>query len=289
MNAVVKQEVQAPAESSALISMIERAARDPAVDIDKMERLVAMQERALARSSEQAFNDAMAKAQSEMRRVATDSANKQTQSKYASYAALDRAMRPIYTKHSFALSFGTEEGGPADYVRVTCHVSNSGYTRKYQIDMPADGKGAKGGDVMTKTHAVGSAMSYGQRYLLKMIFNIAIGVDDDGNEASGARQNPHVTRPEDVIEEIKYDEDGNPIDNIPLGDPQIQRMTKTMARPEFALMQTEIRNIKTVAELEAWGTKNANRTATLPADWQEFMRDVYRGQLEHLRKVDSPK
>jgi len=50
--------------------------------------------------------------------------------------------------------------------------------------MPADGKGAKGGDVMTKTHAAGSAMSYGMRYLLKMIFNVAIGEnDDDGNGA----------------------------------------------------------------------------------------------------------
>ena len=36
---------------------------------------------------------------------------------------------------------------------------------------------------MTKTHATGSAMTYGQRYLLKMIFNIAVGEDDDGNGA----------------------------------------------------------------------------------------------------------
>ena len=52
--------------------------------------------------------------------------------------------------------------------------------------MPADGKGAKGGDVMTKTHATGSAMTYGQRYLVKMIFNIAVGADDDGR-AAGAQ------------------------------------------------------------------------------------------------------
>ncbi len=51
--------------------------------------------------------------------------------------------------------------------------------------MPADGKGAKGGDVMTKTHATGSAVSYGRRYLMGMIFNLAvISRDDDGNAAS---------------------------------------------------------------------------------------------------------
>jgi ribosomal protein L37AE/L43A len=51
--------------------------------------------------------------------------------------------------------------------------------------MPADGKGAKGNDVMTKTHAAGAAGSYGARYLLKGIFNVAIGEnDDDGNGAT---------------------------------------------------------------------------------------------------------
>ena len=62
-----------------------------------------------------------------------------------------------------------------------------GGERTYHIDMPADGKGAKGGDVMTKTHAMGSAVQYGMRYLLKMIFNIAIGDDDDDGNAAGGQ------------------------------------------------------------------------------------------------------
>jgi hypothetical protein len=62
--------------------------------------------------------------------------------------------------------------------------------------MPADGKGAKGNDVMTKTHATGSAMSYGSRYLLKLIFNIAIGQDDDdGNGAGGA---PRISEAQEI-------------------------------------------------------------------------------------------
>lgn len=174
----------APAsEASAIVSMIERAARDPSVDMDKMERLLQMQERVMSRNAEQDFNRAMTEAQSKMRSVAADSNNPQTKSRYASYAALDRAVRPVYTAHGFALSFDTAEGAPDSYVRVVCHVSHrNGYSRKYHVDMPADGKGAKGGDVMTKTHAVGAGMSYGQRYLLKMIFNIAVGEDVDGNE-----------------------------------------------------------------------------------------------------------
>ena len=62
-------------------------------------------------------------------------------------------------------------------MRVVCYVSLGAHTRKYKADMPADRKGAKGGNVITKTHATGAAMSYGMRYLLKYIFNVAIGVD----------------------------------------------------------------------------------------------------------------
>ncbi|OAM84199.1 ERF family protein [Devosia elaeis] len=96
-------------------------------------------------------------------------------------------MRPIYTKHGFALSFNDGEGAPADWVRIVCHVTNSGHTRIYHKDMPADGKGAKGGDVMTKTHAVGAAQSYAMRYLLRMIFNVSVGEgDNDGNVAAAS-------------------------------------------------------------------------------------------------------
>jgi hypothetical protein len=114
-----------------------------------------------------------------MRRIATDADNPQTRSKYATYAALDRALRPVYTGHGFAVSFDTGEPEP-EAVNVVAYVShNQGHTRTYHVRMPADGKGAKGGDVMTKTHAAGAAMSYGMRYLLKMIFNVAVGEDDD--------------------------------------------------------------------------------------------------------------
>jgi len=187
--AIVKHEQGAmtPAvEPSSLLQVLERAASNPEVDVEKMERLMAMHERLLARDSEGAFNAAMTQAQQEMGRISADAENKQTRSKYATYAKLDKVLRPIYTRHGFALSFGTAEGAPPDFVRVLCHVShNGGHSRTYHVDMPADGKGAKGGDVMTKTHATGSAMSYGMRYLLKMIFNVAIGeTDDDGNGAT---------------------------------------------------------------------------------------------------------
>jgi hypothetical protein len=123
--------------------------------IDVIERLAALQEKAMARDSEMQFNEALNAAQSELGRVAPDLTNPQTKSKYASYAALDRKIRPIYTKHGFSLSFNSGDSPLPETVRVECYVSHcGGHTRKYTgPPMPADGKGAKGGDVMTKTHA----------------------------------------------------------------------------------------------------------------------------------------
>jgi len=169
---------------SSLVSIIAQAARDPSVDISKMERLMEMHERITAKQAEVAFNAAMTACQQEMKQVSTDADNPQTRSKYATYAKLDSYLRPIYTKHGFALSFDEGDSPKAEHVRVLCYVShNGGYTRTYHRDMPADGKGAKGGDVMTKTHAAGAAGSYGARYLLKGIFNVAVGEYDlDGND-----------------------------------------------------------------------------------------------------------
>jgi hypothetical protein len=182
-----------PSDTGTVLNLIARAASDPNCDIDKMERLMRMHTEMTNRVCEQEFNAAMRAAQEEMRPIVKDSNNPQTRSRYASYPALDRAIRPIYTKHGFALSFDSGDAPKPEEVRVLCHVSHSGedpsrgFTRVYHVDMPADGKGAKGGDVMTRTHAAGSAYTYGQRYLLKLIFNLATSdtaTNDDGNAAA---------------------------------------------------------------------------------------------------------
>jgi hypothetical protein len=172
----------ATSDAVSFMQIIERAARDPAVDIDKMERLMQMHERMVDKKAEADFNDALTACQKECGTIGANATNPQTRSKYLTYAKLDSILRPIYTKHGISISYGTEDTPKAECVRIIAYVSRGGHTRVYRVDMPADGKGAKGGDVMTKTHATGAAMSYGCRYLLKAIFNISIGEeDDDGN------------------------------------------------------------------------------------------------------------
>lgn len=98
------------------------------------------------------------------------------------------------------------------------------------------------------------------------------------------RQNPHVTRPEDIVPEVEYDEQGQPVDNIPRGDERIERMPKAKAKADYAAAQNEMYATKTPAELEAWGKRNANRIETYPSDWQSIMRGQYADHMADLRK-----
>lgn len=187
-----EKNVSLHAPSSGTMGMIERAVSDPHFNAENFKTLVEFRDREIARAAEAAFNEAMAAAQGEMRPIEADGNNPQTRSRYATYTKLDKALRPIYNKHGFGLSFNTVDSPIAEHMRLLCYVSHiGGHTRTYQIDIPTDGKGAKGNDMMTKTHAVGAGASYGMRYLLKMIFNVLVGEDDrDGNDVSEAQNVP---------------------------------------------------------------------------------------------------
>lgn len=208
--ATVEPQNLAVQQQSITPMMLLSQAVDKGADMETVERLSKLAERMMEREAEVVFNQSMHAAQMEMRRIGADATNPQTRSKYATYAKLDSALRPIYSKHGFSVSFNTADCPVEGCIRVIAYVSHKdGHTRTYQIDMPADGKGAKGNDVMTKTHATGAATAYGQRYLLKMIFNVAVGeTDDDGNgggsmDTNGAADFIESIRTADNLEDLK--------------------------------------------------------------------------------------
>jgi len=152
--------------------------------IDVIERLAALQEKALAREAEIDFNDALTRIQEKIKRIAPDMIG-QKNNKYASYAAIDRIIRPIYSVEGMSLSFTHADCPKPDYIRVICRCALRGHKELYQVDWPVDTKGPEGKPVMTATQATGVSDSYAKRYLVKDIFNIAIGeLDTDGNCAT---------------------------------------------------------------------------------------------------------
>src|SRR5262252_2636442 len=188
VEAVPQQHLGQMTETAAMISMIERMAKDDKVDVEKMARILEMRFQLQQQQALTEFNNALAEAQAEMEPVRKDCQNPQTRSKFASFFALDEAVRPIYTEQGLTVSFDTDPANsrPGE-ILVLAYVSKGAFTRTYKIMMPADGVGAKGGMVMTKTHAVGSAVTYARRYLLSAIFNIATSDSDDDGNAAGRR------------------------------------------------------------------------------------------------------
>lgn len=175
--------VQQPAPQQLSPLTVIQTAVERGTDVDSMERLLAMYERSEAARRRDAYNNAMAACQKAMPAIKRDAFNQQTNSHYTRLETLASAIRPVYTEFGFSLSFGSLPDAPAGHCRISCEVRHTeGHVERYQGDFPIDDKGIKGSTNKTGIQGMGSTISYARRYLTLMIFNIALGgEDDDGN------------------------------------------------------------------------------------------------------------
>lgn len=200
MNAVVQSD-------DPMMGMIERAARDSAVDIDKLERLFALQERMLAQNRKTAYNAAMAVVQAKIKPVYRDAMNKITNSPYATLEAVSDAITPIYTAEGFSLSFDTDDCPIAGHIRIMCEVMHSaGHSATKHFDLALDDVGLKGNANKTPIQASGSTISYGRRYLKLMVFDVVLtNEDNDGNRTEETIGPGQLAAIEQLIAEVKAD------------------------------------------------------------------------------------
>lgn len=186
-NAAVDCSSPSHSEGATILAVVQRAAADPACDIEKMERLMQMHERFVDRTAAAAFNAAMVRAQGRMGLVARNGYNEQTGSWYATLEDIDKAISPVFTAEGFSLAFGTENSPIAGFVRVVCDVMHAeGHTKQFRVDLPLDAAGIAGKTNKTGVHAHGSTYSYARRYLTLMIFNVVMGGEDDDGQAAVA-------------------------------------------------------------------------------------------------------
>ena len=158
------------------------AATSPAVSAEKLAQLMEMAEKVKDKEAAQSYNASMVQAQSEIPKIIATSANQQTNSRYVKLDAIIEVASPIWTAWGFALSFGEADASKEGFTRITLDVLHeAGHSKQYHRDLPLDDKGIKGTANKTQTHASGSTVSYGRRYLTCMVFNIATGDDIDGN------------------------------------------------------------------------------------------------------------
>jgi len=167
-------------EQSGLIQMIERMTLSPDVPVDKLERLLVMQERVMAKNAESAFNGEFALMAAEIPTIVER--GKTDKGKYARFEDIVEGVRPILSQHGFSLSFRTEWPDKATVKVVGILTHREGHSRCSEFMANADTSGSK-----NAIQALGSAVSYGRRYTTRDLLNIASkDEDDDGYKAGKA-------------------------------------------------------------------------------------------------------
>jgi hypothetical protein len=172
-----------------LIAVLERAIADPSIDLTRVERMMTLLKDAMAMNAEQAFNNSLRDAQAELPQVQRQGKNPHTKSRFAKLEDVIREISPVITKNGFGVSFDTGKSELEGHYLVKAHLTHiSGHSRDYQADVPADLAGPRGEPNKNPTQGFGSTMSYARRYLLLLIFNIALtDEDDDAVSASKVR------------------------------------------------------------------------------------------------------
>lgn len=179
-----------PSGGDPFLMMIERAARDPSVDIDKMERLFRMKLDMEARAAKAAYLQALAKMQPELPVITKNgvisknekdergqkTGKQEAMTKYAKWEDVVEGITPILAAHGFSLSFRIAQPTEARVAVSGVLGHRDGHTEETTLALPIDSSGAK-----NNVQGWGSSVSYGKRYTALALLNIsARGEDDDG-------------------------------------------------------------------------------------------------------------
>lgn len=165
--------------TAGLITLALQQQADPKV----IEKLMELQERWETTQARKAYIIAMTAFKQEVPAVLkkgyrVDFATQRGRTSY-SYANLGSIVQEITAclgKHELSASWSTEQKG--NDVTVTCHITHgAGYRESVTLTGPTDESGNK-----NRIQAVGSTVTYLQRYTLLAVLGLATGEDDDGNK-----------------------------------------------------------------------------------------------------------
>jgi hypothetical protein len=156
------------------LDMLNRAVLAGA-DIAMIEKLMALHERWDANQARKAFDEAVAAAKRDIPPI-TRNVTGHNAKKYADFAAIAKVVDPIIGAHGLSYRFRTTQ---TDRISVTCILSHkAGHAEETTLSGPADTSGNK-----NAIQAIGSTLTYLQRYSLVQMLGLAAGNDDDGKAA----------------------------------------------------------------------------------------------------------
>ena len=173
-------------------------------DIDKLEKLIALQERWEANEAKKAYVSAISDFKSESIEIIKTKSGYDNRYQYAELADITNIVTPLLAKYGLSHSWGTKQ--EANAITVTCTlVHKLGYSESTSLTATPDTSGSK-----NQLQAIGSTVSYLQRYTFKSICGIAEkGQDNDGDGQPRPQEQPTKQRspiiPQDVKDAIYND------------------------------------------------------------------------------------
>lgn len=178
-----KKELRHTASSPVTPMQMLQTAVEQGADIDKLEKLMQLQERWESNEARKAWNQAMNALKAnpphvtKNRQVGYGSKGGRTEYRHASLDHMADAVSEAMSPHG--LSFRWETKQENGEITVTCIVSHKdGHSERTTLSAGADNSGGK-----NSIQAVGSAVTYLQRYTLKAAIGIAEEDQDDDAQA----------------------------------------------------------------------------------------------------------
>lgn len=179
---------QSPAGILNPMALLDRAISQGA-SLDVIAKFMDLQERWEKGQARKAFDAAVSAAKAEIP-VITKNATGHNNKQYADFAAIARVVDPILGKHGLSYRFRTSQDEKT--IHVTCVLSHrDGHNEDTTLAGPHDASGGK-----NAIQAIGSTLTYLQRYSLVQALGLAAAQDDDGKAAGTALT-------EDQIETLK--------------------------------------------------------------------------------------
>lgn len=158
------------------MDMLNRAVQSGA-GLDMVEKLMNLQDRWEQSNARKAFDAAIAGAKAKIPAIERN-ATGHNDKRYADFSAIARVVDPVLSEFGLSYRFRTTQ---TDRIAVTCILSHKdGHSEETTLAGPADTSGNK-----NAIQAIGSTLTYLQRYSLVQMLGLAAARDDDGKAGAG--------------------------------------------------------------------------------------------------------
>lgn len=180
--------LHSPADHTERVSRLIEVAIQNKLDPDALEKLVALQERAMAREAKAAFDQAKREFQAECpvigKNRGVDGGERGPKYRFADLEKITTTIRPLLERFGFSYDFTQKYD--KEIIEVTCHLHHAGgHTQATPFSAPwATNAG------MSAAQKSASATTFCQRYALRMALGLPVGEDDDARQPPAEHDNP---------------------------------------------------------------------------------------------------